>query len=79
MLNRGDYWQCAFVIPKGSNEAVRAAGLAAFRDGLRPLLPISSSRADEITDWDQVKLLVVQVNRLQKWWSGEAGSFRKIF
>ena len=68
MLNRGEYWQCAFVIPKGSNEAVRAAGLAAFRNGLRPLLPISSSRADEIGDWDQVKLLVVQVNRLRKWW-----------
>ena len=68
MLNRGDYWQCAFVIPKGANETVRAAGLATFRDVLRPLLPISSSRADEITNWDQVRLLVVQVNRLRKWW-----------
>ena len=68
MLNRGDYWQCAFVIPKGANATVRAAGLATFRDVLRPLLPISSSRADEITNWDQVRLLVVQVNRLRKWW-----------
>ncbi|MFN0192419.1 MAG: FAD-dependent oxidoreductase [Aestuariivirga sp.] len=68
MLNRGDYWQCAFVIPKGANEAVRRAGLEAFRSGLRPLLQIDATRAEEIRDWDQVKLLTVQVNRLTKWW-----------
>ena len=68
MLNRGDYWQCAFVIPKGANERIRTAGLPAFRDSLRPLLPVDATRADEITDWDQVKLLVVQVNRLAQWW-----------
>jgi 2-polyprenyl-6-methoxyphenol hydroxylase-like FAD-dependent oxidoreductase len=68
MLNRGDYWQCAFVIPKGANERVRAAGLSAFRDSLRPILPVEAARADEITDWDQVKLLSVQVNRLERWW-----------
>ena len=68
MLSRGDYWQCAFVIPKGWNDHVRAAGLEAFRASLRPLLPVAAERADEITDWDQVKLLVVQVNRLLTWW-----------
>jgi 2-polyprenyl-6-methoxyphenol hydroxylase-like FAD-dependent oxidoreductase len=68
MLNRGDYWQCAYVIPKGDNERLRAAGLAAFRDSLRALLPVDRARADEIKDWDQVKLLVVQVNRLKQWW-----------
>ena len=68
MLNRGDYWQCAFVIPKGAIDRVHAAGLPAFRDALRPLLPVDKSRADEIKDWEQVKLLVVQVNRLDKWW-----------
>jgi 2-polyprenyl-6-methoxyphenol hydroxylase-like FAD-dependent oxidoreductase len=68
MLNRGDYWQCAFVIPKDANERVRAAGLSAFRDSLRPILPVEAARADEITDWDQVKLLSVQVNRLERWW-----------
>ncbi|MFM9976381.1 MAG: FAD-dependent oxidoreductase [Beijerinckiaceae bacterium] len=68
MLNRGDYWQCAFVIPKGTNDTIRADGLPAFRDALRPLLPVVPSRADEIVDWEQVKLLLVQVNRLRKWW-----------
>jgi 2-polyprenyl-6-methoxyphenol hydroxylase-like FAD-dependent oxidoreductase len=68
MLNRSDYWQCAFVIPKGANEAIRRAGLEAFRASMRPLLQIDPSRADEIRDWEQVKLLTVQVNRLTKWW-----------
>ena len=68
MLNRGDYWQCAYVIPKGANDQVRARGLPAFRDDLRLLLNVDPSRADELTDWDQIKLLVVQVNRLKTWW-----------
>jgi 2-polyprenyl-6-methoxyphenol hydroxylase-like FAD-dependent oxidoreductase len=68
MLNRDEYWQCAFVIPKGANERIRAAGLEAFRAVLRPLLPIDPVRADEIVDWEPVKLLTVQVNRLQTWW-----------
>ena len=68
MLNRGDYWQCAFVIPKDSNDRVRSAGLPAFRDSLRPLLPVPPDRADTITSWDQVKLLTVQVDRLEHWW-----------
>ena len=68
MLNRGDYWQCAFVIPKGQNERVRAAGLETFRASLRSLLPVPPGRADEIQDWGPVKLLTVQVNRLLSWW-----------
>ncbi len=68
MLNRGDNWQCAFVIPKGRNESVRSAGLAAFRASLRPLLPFDGARAEAIQDWEQVKLLTVQVNRLPIWW-----------
>src|SRR5258706_6643899 len=67
MLNRGDYWQCAFVILKGRNEQIRATGLDAFRDALRPIL-FDPRRADAITSWDQIKLLTVQVNRLTKWW-----------
>ncbi len=68
MLNRGDYWQCAFVIPKGWNERVRAAGLQAFRRDVGTLLPFAAERARDIMDWEQVKLLTVQVNRLTTWW-----------
>ena len=68
MLNRGDYWQCAFVIPKGWNERIRAAGLGAFRASLAPLLPFEAARADAVQDWNDVKLLAVQVNRLLTWW-----------
>lgn len=67
-LNRGDYWQCAFVIAKGSSEGIRKAGLPAFREALAPLAPFMATRAAELTSWDQVKLLSVQVNRLAKWW-----------
>lgn len=68
MLNRGDYWQCAFVIPKGENDRVRAAGLAAFQDNVGALVPFEAERAIEIKDWDEVKLLNVQINRLPIWW-----------
>ena len=68
MLNRGSYWQCAFVIPKGWNERVRAAGLDEFQRDIGMLLPFAAERAQDIMDWDQVKLLTVQVNRLPTWW-----------
>jgi 2-polyprenyl-6-methoxyphenol hydroxylase-like FAD-dependent oxidoreductase len=67
MLNRGDYWQCAFVIPKGGDAKVRAAGLEAFRASVAPLLPFAPARAGGIKDLDDVKLLVVQVDRLKEW------------
>ena len=68
MLNRGDYWQCAFVIPKGGNEQLRALGIEAFRHDVGALLPFEAARAQCIADWDHVKLLTVQVNRLVTWW-----------
>jgi len=67
-LNRGDYWQCAFVIAKGANEKIREAGLDTFRATLANFLPFAHGRTDEIQSWDQVKLLSVQVNRLETWW-----------
>ncbi len=68
MLNRGDYWQCAYIIPKGSYERVRAAGLDQFQLSVARLTPFDSSRTGELSDWTKVKLLTVQVNRLTKWW-----------
>ena len=67
-LNRGDYWQCAYVVPKGGFDAKRAAGLAAFRTELAKVAPFEAKRVNELQDWDQIKVLSVQVNRLETWW-----------
>jgi 2-polyprenyl-6-methoxyphenol hydroxylase-like FAD-dependent oxidoreductase len=67
MLQRGDYWQCAYVIPKGGDAQVRAAGLETFRKTVGALLPFDAARADDIPDWDHVKLLTVVVDRLKTW------------
>jgi 2-polyprenyl-6-methoxyphenol hydroxylase-like FAD-dependent oxidoreductase len=67
MLQRGDYWQCAYVIRKGGDAKVRAAGLDAFRKSVGALLPFEADRANAITDWDHVKLLTVVVDRLNEW------------
>jgi 2-polyprenyl-6-methoxyphenol hydroxylase-like FAD-dependent oxidoreductase len=65
MLDRGDYWQCALIIRKGSADAVKAAGLAAFRARIRGLTGVAS--ADSIASLDDVKLLTVTVDRLRQW------------
>ncbi len=67
-LNRGDYWQCAYVIPKGSVEEVHRKGLPAFRADIVSAVPMFGDRVDEIADWDQVKLLTVAVDRLKRWY-----------
>jgi 2-polyprenyl-6-methoxyphenol hydroxylase-like FAD-dependent oxidoreductase len=67
MLNRGTYWQCAFVIRKGGFEAIRAAGLPAFRETLASLAPHLADRLDELASWEDVKLLTVRVDRLRRW------------
>jgi 2-polyprenyl-6-methoxyphenol hydroxylase-like FAD-dependent oxidoreductase len=68
MLNRGDYWQCAFVIAKGTLDLLKQRGLDAFRATLAGLFPFAADRMREIRSWDDVKLLVVQVNRLRQWY-----------
>jgi 2-polyprenyl-6-methoxyphenol hydroxylase-like FAD-dependent oxidoreductase len=67
MLDRGDYWQCAFVIHKGAIEETKRAGLPAFRQSIVRLLPAFADRVDELKDWDQIKLLTVAVNRVRRW------------
>jgi 2-polyprenyl-6-methoxyphenol hydroxylase-like FAD-dependent oxidoreductase len=67
MINRGDYWQCGFVIAKGRNEEIRRQGLEAFRTRVAEAGPQFKDRVGEITDWEQVKLLTVRVDRLKEW------------
>ncbi len=67
-INRGDYWQCALPFPKGGAETIRAEGLPDFRQRISDISPTLEEAASAIQSWDQVKLLTVQVNRLQKWW-----------
>jgi 2-polyprenyl-6-methoxyphenol hydroxylase-like FAD-dependent oxidoreductase len=67
-FDRGDYWQCAYVIPKGGIERTKAEGLEAFRARVVEMSPFLSDRVDELKTWDDVKLLSVTVDRLKKWW-----------
>jgi len=67
MLDRGDYWQCAYVIPKGGYEAMRRAGLDAFRAEIVSVVPFLSDRVAEIRSWDDAKLLTVKIDRLPQW------------
>jgi 2-polyprenyl-6-methoxyphenol hydroxylase-like FAD-dependent oxidoreductase len=67
-LDRGDYWQCGYVISKGSADDIHRRGLDAFRNGVARVAPFPQERANEILDWDQVKLLTVQVDRLRRWY-----------
>ncbi|RZJ25630.1 MAG: FAD-dependent oxidoreductase [Haliea sp.] len=68
MINRGSYWQCAYVIPKGSLQALQARGLPAFRADLARLVPMFADRTGELRSWDDIKLLTVTVDRLETWW-----------
>jgi 2-polyprenyl-6-methoxyphenol hydroxylase-like FAD-dependent oxidoreductase len=67
MLNREDYWQCAYVIPKGAAGEIRQRGLDAFREDIAKLSPFLHDRVDELRDWNQVSLLTVAVDRLSRW------------
>jgi 2-polyprenyl-6-methoxyphenol hydroxylase-like FAD-dependent oxidoreductase len=68
MLFRGDYWQCAYVIPKGSLETLKSGGLEGFRAILAAAAPVERERMNAITSWDDVKLLTVRVDRLLQWY-----------
>lgn len=67
-LDRGEYWQCAFVISKGAYGELRLRGLASFRDTLVTIVPFMRDRVVELTDWNDVKLLTVLIDRLRQWY-----------
>jgi 2-polyprenyl-6-methoxyphenol hydroxylase-like FAD-dependent oxidoreductase len=68
MLNRGDYWQCAYVIPKGGIAKVQRQGLPAFHDSVVAMSPFLRNRTGELKSWDDVKLLTVTIDRLRQWY-----------
>jgi 2-polyprenyl-6-methoxyphenol hydroxylase-like FAD-dependent oxidoreductase len=68
VINRGDYWQIAYVIRKGEYQSVRAEGLEAFRRSIGEAIPEFADRTEELRDWEAVKLLTVQADRLRRWY-----------
>jgi 2-polyprenyl-6-methoxyphenol hydroxylase-like FAD-dependent oxidoreductase len=66
-IDRGDYWQCAYVIAKDGAPKIRAAGLDAFRRSVVEAVPWLAAHIDQIASWDDVKLLTVTVDRLTEW------------
>jgi 2-polyprenyl-6-methoxyphenol hydroxylase-like FAD-dependent oxidoreductase len=68
MIDRSDYWQCAYLVSKDGFPKVKAEGLPAFRAGLREMSPFLGDRVEEVKDWDSVQLLTVKVDRLRRWW-----------
>ncbi len=67
LIDRGDYWQCAWVIPKGQADAVRSRGLEVFRAETALAAPLLASEIWALSHWDDVKLLTVALDRLERW------------
>ena len=66
-LDRGDYWQCAYVIAKGADQAIKARGIAAFRAEIQLASPGLTDLENALPDWDHVSLLSVSLDRLREW------------
>src|SRR5215471_14167848 len=67
-IDRGDYWHCGFVVPKGTAEQMQARGVEDFRAAIVEIAPFLRDRVAEVRDWDDVKLLTVRADRLRKWY-----------
>jgi 2-polyprenyl-6-methoxyphenol hydroxylase-like FAD-dependent oxidoreductase len=67
-IDRGDYWQIAYVIPKGGFEEIRRQGLPALRDAIGRMAPFFRDRLEKLRDWTAVKLLTVRVDHLRQWY-----------
>jgi len=68
LINRGDYFQAGFIIRKGSFDEMKRNGMENFRKSLLQTAPFLGDRIEELQDWDQIKLLSVQINRLRRWY-----------
>ncbi|MFL4973215.1 MAG: FAD-dependent oxidoreductase, partial [Microvirga sp.] len=67
-INRGDHWQCGYVIAKGTLDELRGRGLPAFQHSVAALVPFAADRVGTRASWDDVKLLTVAVDRLETWY-----------
>lgn len=68
LLNRGEYWQCAYMIPKGRAAEFQAEGIEKFRERIVQASPFLADRVDELKSFDDAKLLAVRVDYLEQWW-----------
>lgn len=68
LIDRGDYWQCGYVIAKGTLDELKAEGIAALRARLAAVAPFPAERFEELHDWDAIQLLSVRIDRLKQWW-----------
>ncbi len=67
LLDRDDYWQAGFVIPKGGFDKIKAHGLSQFQNQIVGFAGFLHDRVTELDDWSKIKLLTVQINRLRDW------------
>jgi 2-polyprenyl-6-methoxyphenol hydroxylase-like FAD-dependent oxidoreductase len=67
LINRNDYFQVGYIIAKGTVPQIQQAGIPAFQQSIERIVPFLANRTSEIDSWDKVKLLTIQVNRLQEW------------
>src|SRR2546428_8591231 len=68
MIDRGDYWQCGLVVRKGALAEIQRRGLDALRADILRLAPFLGERVGDLRDWNDIKLLTVQVDRLRRWY-----------
>lgn len=68
LIDRGDYWQCGYVVRKGTFDVMKAQGLEAFRARVSQVCPLPADRLEEIRSWDDASLLTVRIDRLTRWW-----------
>lgn len=68
LINRDTYWQCGYVIAKGTIDEIRRQGLEAFRESVARVVPFPRDRVEELRGWEDVSLLTVRVDRLSRWY-----------
>jgi 2-polyprenyl-6-methoxyphenol hydroxylase-like FAD-dependent oxidoreductase len=66
--DRGDYWQCGFVIAKGASEELRCKGIESLRTDIAEIAPFLGDRLEELRDWKDIRLLTVRIDRLRQWY-----------